>query len=196
MAVPNIKLKVPTGVTIDNIEEKLLAHAELLMTDQEEMDKRKLTTMGNPINLSPPVLTEDEWTDKQLKNTLAAAEEWEKKTLAPRRDPVAAAIAADGKRKANLEEAEKKGKWLKAMKNVDMNARQETIKEVGASGFKRGVEARRTKIKNKIKLLRPLVLANKETVGAMPDTTPEQREAKMIANLRGMRKIGDIIAGP
>lgn len=195
MAIPNPKLKTPKGVTVDNSVDKFLAHAELLITDPEEMDKRQAVTMGNPISLSPPVITEEKWAEKQMVRTLAAAEEWEANTLAPRRDPVAAAIAANGKRKANLEESEKKGKWLKSMNNVDMSARQETIKAVGASGFKRGIEARATKIKNKIKVLRPLIVANKETIAAMPDTTPENREARMIANLRNMRKIGDVIAG-
>lgn len=190
MSIP-IPPKGPEGVTPDNVVEKFLAHAKMLEDDPEEMKKREAQSFGNPISLSPPVITEQAWVDKQITRTLAAGDEWEKNTLAPRKDPVAAAIAANEKRKTNLEEAERKGKWLKSMNQVDMSARQETIKAVGATGFKRGVEARRAKITNKIKKLRPLILAVKETIGTLPDATPEQREAKMVSNLHAMRAVGD-----
>lgn len=190
MAIP-IPPKGPEGVTPKNAVAKFREHAKMLAENPEEMKKREAQTMGNPISLSPAVITEADWVEKQVTNTLAAGDRWEKNTLAPRKDPVAAAIAANEKRKTNLEEAERKGKWLKSMGKVDMTARQETIKAVGASGFKRGVEARRTKIATKIKKLRPLVMAVKETVAALPDATPDQREAKMVANLHMMRDVGD-----
>lgn len=190
MAIPKPP-QGPKGVTPDNAVAKFREHAKMLADNPEEMKKREAQTMGNPISLSPAVITEVDWVEKQVTNTLAAAADWEKNTLAPRRDPVAAAIAADKKRKANLEEAERKGKWLKSMQKVDMAARQETIRAVGAAGFRRGVEARRTKIATKVKKLRPLVMAVKETVAALPDDTPDQREAKMVANLHMMRDVGD-----
>jgi len=191
MAIPKLDLQLPQGVTVENAGEKFLAHARMLLENPEEMRKREELAMGNPISLSPPVLTEDEWVEKQIGRTISAADEWEKRTLNPRKDPVKAAIAANEKRKRNLEEAERKDKWLKAMEQVDMESRQKTIKAVGATGFRRGIEARKDKIKNKIKRLRPLVLANKEVIQAMAQDTPEQREDRMITNLRNMRKIGD-----
>ena len=191
MAIPKLDLQLPQGVTVENAGEKFLAHARMLLENPEEMRKREELAMGNPISLSPPVLTEDEWDEKQIGRTISAADEWEKRTLNPRKDPVKAAIAANEKRKRNLEEAERKDKWLKAMEQVDMESRQKTIKAVGATGFRRGIEARKDKIKNKIKRLRPLVLANKEVIQAMAQDTPEQREDRMLTNLRNMRKIGD-----
>lgn len=190
MAIPKPP-QGPTGVTPENAVAKFREHARMLAENPEEMKKREAQSFGNPVALSPPVITEADWVNKQVKNTLAAGDLWEKNTLAPRKDPVAAAIAANAKRKANLEEAERKDKWMKSMKQVDMTARQETIKAVGAAGFKRGVEARRTKIATKVKKLRPLVMAVKETVAGLPGDTPDQREAKMVANLHMMRDVGD-----
>lgn len=187
--------ETPKNVTLENAENVFLKHAELLLTDEEEMAKRESVTMGNPISLGPPVLSEEDWAKKQLERTVNAAPDWLKNSLRPKRDPKAAAIAANDKRKANLAESEKKEKWLKSMEAYDLEARQETIKAVGEEGFTKGVEARKTKIKNKIKLIRPLVIANKETIQGMANKTPKDREDRMIANLRNMRKIGDTVRG-
>lgn len=194
MAIPKPILG-PQGVTLENAGDKFLEHAILLSTDEEEMKKREGSTMGNPISLAPPVLSEADWAEKQIERTVNAGDTWLKNTLKPRKDPKAAAIAANPKRIANLAEAEKKGKWLKSMEAYDLDARQKTIEAIGAEGFVKGVEARKAKIENKIKVLRPLVIANKETIAGMPNKTPVDRENRMIANLRNMRKIGDAIRG-
>ena len=36
----------------------------------------------------------------------------------------------------------------------------------------------------------PKLAAHLQRIDAMPTDTPEQREAKMLANLRGMRELG------
>lgn len=156
---------------------------------------RDLTLPKNPVTVAPRVKSADDWAEKQVTNAKNAGDRWLKGVLSPRKNPVTAAIAADTKRKQKLEEAERQGKWKKAMQQVNVDQMYETIEKGGSSAFTTGVSKREGKIKEKISKLQPLVLANAEEIDKMPQDTPEQREAKMIANKRGMEKIGQKLRG-
>jgi len=146
---------------------------------------------GNPRTLAARILPPDEWVAKQLERTAAAGETWKERTLHPRKDPIAEAKKAAPKWKAKMQEAIQKDSFAKGLDAVDEDAMIETIEQTPPSVFTDGVRRRERKIKGKIEKLAPLLAANVESLDAMPDTTDAEREAKMLANLRNMKTIGD-----
>jgi hypothetical protein len=180
---------------LSDFESALEARLKAVAEGEGIGNPEDLTLPGNPVELAPPVLPAEEWAAKAADRAVAAADEWLKRVMRPRRHPVEAAIAADKKRKDRLAEAERKGKWVAAMKQVDVDEMYKTIEAVGSAGFAAGIEARRGKIVKKISKLQPLVSALKEEIQKMPEETDAQREKRMLAARRGMLKIGDILRG-
>jgi len=189
------KKKKKNPYDLSDFEASLEARLRSVAGSEGIGNPQDLTLPGNPVELAPPVLPAEEWAKKAADRAVAAADEWYKRVMKPRRHPVEAAIAADKKRKDRLAEAEKKGKWVAAMKQVDVDEMYKTIEAVGPEGFSSGIEARRGKIEKKIGKLQPLVVALKEEIQKMPEETDTQREKRMLAARRGMLKIGDILRG-
>ena len=151
---------------------------------------KDLTLPDNPVTIAPRVKPPADWAEKQIKNAKAASGNWLKGVLNPRKNPVEAAIKADGKRKNKLEEAERQGKWLKSMQKVNIDEMYKTIEAGGSGQFEQGIAKREGKIKGAVEELQPMVTALAEELDKLPVDTPEQREAKMIAAKRGMEAIG------
>ena len=145
---------------------------------------------GNPVTLGSRVLSAAEWATKQVNRATAASDDWLNGTLHPKVLPNEAAIKANAKRIDKLAEAEKQGKWLKAMQKVNPDDMYEVVKNVGAAGYKAGIEARKTKITKTIADLQPLVASVAATIDAMPQATDSDREKRLIAARRLMIEVG------
>lgn len=185
----------PGQVTLDNFESLFAEITGRVVSATGLAAEADLTLPDNPVSVGSRVPEADVWADKMIDRAISASSDWLAGVLSPRKNPIEAAIAADGKRKQRLEEAEREKRWLGSMKRVDIDAMYETIEAVGQSAYTQGLEARRTKVKNKIAKLRPLVHALAETLDKMPQDTDQQREAKMIAAKRGMQEIGRRLKG-
>jgi uncharacterized protein YifE (UPF0438 family) len=154
-----------------------------------------LSLPDNPVTPGARVKSAQDWADKMIRRAGEAADDWEKGVLSPRKHPIEAAIAANGKRKQRLMEAEREERWLKAMQRVDVDAMYHTIELVGKQAYSAGLAAREEKIRGKIGKLQPLVEALAKTIDAMPQDTDQQREARMLAARRGMIEIGKRLKG-
>lgn len=154
-----------------------------------------LTLPDNPVTVGGRVKSAKDWADKQIERSSGAGDAWLKGVLSPRRHPIEAALAADGKRKQKLAEAEREGRWPAAMRRVDVDAMYETIEANGRAAYEAGITSREGKIRHKIDRLQPLVEGLAKTLDAMPQDTDAQREAKMIAAKRGMQDIGRRLRG-
>jgi hypothetical protein len=55
--------------------------------------------------------------------------------------------------------------------------------------------ARKSKLVAKLTKMAPLLTAHKAKMDSMPTATDSDRQAKMIANLQGMKEIGKQLAG-
>ena len=166
------------------------AKLDRVANDPEFVKELTSERKGNPMTLGPIVLSAEEWAEKQVSRASAAASEWEKNVLRPRRDPIKAAIAAAPKRAEKVRESLDQGKFEKAMAKVDENLMYEVIRKRGASAFRSGVEDRRAKVVARVKELQPMVAALKQTIDAMPDVTDADREKRLLAGRRGMIEIG------
>lgn len=175
---------------LDNFEARLDATLSRLESDPEFAADLVAEHQGNPITLGPPVISPEEWAEKQVKNASAAAQEWLKNVKRPRRDPLKAAIAAAPKRAEKVRQALEEKKWEKAMAKVDEDVMYAVIDAVGAEGYRRGVEARKSKVVARVKELQPMVTVLKKEIEAMPDVTDADREARLLAARRGMIAIG------
>lgn len=148
-----------------------------------------------PITTGPRIPDPDTWTNKQIERTQAAGEAWVQGMLAPKKDPVAAARAAEGKWKNSMQKAINEGRFGKALAKVDSAVIAETVNNLGSGVFTNGVAARQNKIRAKVAAVHRELASHVQRMDALPTDTPEQREQKMLQNLRGMRAIGDRLKG-
>jgi len=191
MAIP--KQKKIEGFDTSSLDAFQKAFSKLLDDVAQNPDKYDFLTetqVGNPISLGPRVIPPEEWAAKQTQRAAAAASDWEKNVTRPRKNPIEAAIAADAKRKDRLAEAEKQDKWKKKMAKVNLDEMFQTIKNVGASGYSAGIQARAHKVERVAKELQPLVAALAASIDSMPQATDADREKRLLAARRGMIEIG------
>lgn len=138
----------------------------------------------------PRVPSASDWTDKMVTRAQNAGQDWVKGALAPRKDPIAAALAANQKRITRFNQSVTAKTWEGALAKVDPAQTAATIAAVGAQGYAQGVAARKGKIGAAIARLQPLVADHVAKMDAMPVNTDADAEAKMIANVRGMKALG------
>lgn len=186
MATTNVSNPLDTSDFITTLNQKL----DRVENDPEYVKELQAERVGNPITLGPLVISPEEWAAKQVSRASAAASEWEKNVLRPRKDPLKAAIAAKEKRKEKLRESLDQDKWAKAMAKVDEDLMYSVIRKRGAAAFRAGVEDRKEKVTARTKELQPMVAALKSTIDAMPDVTDADREKRLLAGRRGMIEIG------
>lgn len=158
-------------------------------------DEADLTLPDNPVTVGGRVKSAKDWADKQIERSRNAGAAWLAGTLSPRRHPIEAAIAANGKRKQKLAESEREERWLASMRRVDVDEMYATIEANGEAAYVAGITSREGKIRHKVDRLQPLVEALAKTLDAMSQDTDAQREAKMIAAKRGMQEIGRKLRG-
>ena len=115
--------------------------------------------------------------------------------LAPRRDPIEAAKKSVARYNTNTQKAIAEGRFLKGLQGVDVEAMCNTIRQIGASAYVQGIQARQGKIETKLAKMAPLMEAHLRTIDAMPASTDQEREARVIANIRGMKDIGTKLRG-
>jgi hypothetical protein len=119
-----------------------------------------------------------------------AGQDWVTGTQNPRKDPVAAAIAANQKRIANFNKSVTAKTWEGAIQRVDPAQTAATVAAVGAQGYAQGIQARKGKITAAIGRLQPLVAAHVAKMDQIQVNSDADAENKMIQNVRGMKAIG------
>lgn len=190
------EVKDITGeVTLDNLSASFNKVADVLKNNPESVNFNRPHGKGNPVTLGSRVLSAADWSKKQQTRAIAAAEDWMNGVLHPTVIPSEAAIKANAKRIDKLAQAEKEGKWLKAMQKVNPDEMYEIIKAVGSAGYKSGIEARKVKIDRVVNELQPLVASVAATIDAMPQATDADREKRLIAGRRLMIEVGKKLRG-
>lgn len=98
------------------------------------------------------------------------------------------AVQKKDKFKNNLLQAIDSGKWESALSNLDLNEWKRKASTVGADRLSTGMVAAEDKMVQFREELIAYQTQLKQRLDAMPDATPEQREQKMLTNIREMRK--------
>lgn len=147
---------------------------------------------GNPITLGRRIPTPARMTELQLKGVRDNKQKWLDNTTKPKKNFKEEALKPDAveryKESMRLVIAEDRHKG--GMELVDESETMAIIKKVGAEGYAKATEAREAKILRAHESLDSDRLALASTVDGLPTVTDDDREAKMIANVRGLKAIG------
>jgi len=136
------------------------------------------------------LISADEATSRMISGAQNAASRWEDGIQNPRRSFKTAALAAAEKHKARTLEALNENRFAKGMSQVNEDAAIATALAVGGASIAQGMQARETKIRQRMGKYFGLLSPHMDKVNALPTTTSADSEKKMLENLKGMRDIG------
>lgn len=143
---------------------------------------------SNPV--TKKVKSPDRWAKQQIDNAAAAGADWLDGVKNPSRDPVAAAIDKNDKRKDRLAEAEKEERWLKSMRKVTPQDIIAVADALGTGVYTSGVTARSAKITRRVAELQPLAQSVSDTIQNLPDKTDADRVKRLITARELMKAVG------
>lgn len=104
-------------------------------------------------------------------------------------NPAELAVKAKEKWKARMMAAIQNDTWAKRLSQVSLSDITSAANKAGASAYTSGIANRSDKIMKAFQRIIPKIQAVRDIVNAMPDVTEVDRENKMLANVRGLRKI-------
>lgn len=126
---------------------------------------------------------------KYTARTQASAPDYVYGVQNPRRSFKAAALAANGKWKNRTQEAIQQDRFAQGMQSVNEQEAIATATADGGSAYTSGIQKRLAKVGRAFAIIAPQIARVSAQVQAMPQDTPAAREARMLANLRGMRTV-------
>lgn len=135
------------------------------------------------------VKSPERWVEKQLARVRVSGDDYKAGVEAVTESPAAAALAANAKRIANIKKSIENKTWEKRMAKVSMEDWKTKTATLGADRFIPGVEANIDKIEAFVHGFQPKLASLQSSVKAMPQTSESERDARMLANARGMRKL-------
>jgi len=148
-----------------------------------------------PISIRPAVQDPTAQAEKTIQRATNAAGDWLAGIKSPRRDPKAQAIKGNATYKNAMQVALAADAYLHGVQNMDVDAMLATLDLLGTGVYTAGLAARKSKLVAKLTKMAPLLTAHKAKMDSMPTATDSDRQAKMIANLQGMKEIGKQLAG-
>jgi len=148
---------------------------------------------SNPVTRK--VKSPDRWAAQQIKNAVAARDDWLDGVKNPSRNPVEAALAANDKRVDRLNQSIAAKKWEKNLAKVSAADIVEVATKLGSGVYSAGVEARTTKINKRVGELQPLVQSVSDAIQGMSDKTDADREKRLLTARKLMIEVGKKRAG-
>lgn len=148
---------------------------------------------GEPFKANPPTVrrlkSPQDWVEKQIGNMQAVGEtNYRAGIAAPKRDWQTAAIQGQGAYETAMRDPntlKRRESSIRAVSSDEWAAQAER----GASRLVQGTLDRRPKIERKVQALHGLMSAHLQRIDQMPTDTAAAREARMVANVRGMREM-------
>jgi mevalonate kinase len=133
------------------------------------------------------VVPADRWVKKQVERARVATDEYKLGVANPDRDPIKAALDANAKRIAKLQDSIAKKTWETKMSKLTIEDWRTPASTKGADRFASGVESARPKIEKFVTSWQPKLAAIQAAVRALPEVTDADREKRMIENLRRLK---------
>jgi len=185
-AVPAVPSVEEMAARIDAMKARIEADPEL----RHELEEGH--TSGNPMVLGPRLPTPEEWAQLQVKGAQDNAAKWLARTTKPKKNFKAEALRATSTARyhASMEQVLRDRTWEGGMALVDENETMDIIAKRGSGAYSQAVADRAAKITRRVKELHSDRLALAATIDALPVATDAEREAKVIANMRGLKAIG------
>jgi hypothetical protein len=142
-----------------------------------------------PFNTARRILSADERATKQIERSRAAGDAWLKGTLNPSKNPLTEAKRSVRKWEAGVQAAVANKSFGRGLDRVNEEEMIGSITAAGAGAFSSGVAKAEPKIRRIAGEMQAGLESHVAQMDSLPTDTPEQREQKMLANLRGMRKL-------
>lgn len=133
-----------------------------------------------------PRVTPREIAEKQIRRSQAASEDYVKGVRNVEVAPTQQAKAKKAKLKNNFLQAVDSGKWEEGLDGVTLDDWKRAAEMKGGARYGQGVADAATKIEKFHEEFQPFVQGVKERINQMPDSTPDQRIAKMVENARAI----------
>lgn len=124
---------------------------------------------------------------KWAQRTSAAAGDYAKGVANTDKDPTALAIAAGPRLLQNFTAAFNSGKWANGLRRSGKAGWQAAVAAKGQTNFATGVQAAEAKVTDAFGHLLAFEQNLLNNVSSMPNVTDSDREARMLAWVRGMR---------
>jgi hypothetical protein len=125
---------------------------------------------------------------KWQRNTSAAAQDYATGVANTDKDPTALAIAGGQRYIQRVTEAFNSGKWANRLRAVGKTGWQQAVATKGVQNFSTGVNAAEGKVATVFAPLLAFETTLQQQVRSMPGITDADREARMLAWVRGMRQ--------
>ncbi|TKJ25406.1 MAG: hypothetical protein CEE41_04440 [Hadesarchaea archaeon B3_Hades] len=136
------------------------------------------------------VLSPEAWKERQIKTLQAVGETNYKVGIAkPRKDPIAAGIAAEEKYGVETKKAIDEERRKHALEKTDMATWYKYTSDIGAGRLVPGVVKRVAKVDAFIKTFQPMLVSHLSSIDALADVTDSDREQRMLENLRGLKAL-------
>lgn len=136
------------------------------------------------------LLKPEDWEKRQLGNLKAVGEaNYAVGVASPRKDPIAAGIAAEDKYAAEVKKAIEEKRRQKALQATNMDEWYTYTTEIGKPRLVEGVVKREKEVKDFVNSWQPILLDHVSKIDVMPDVTDKDREERMLANLRGLKAL-------
>ena len=128
------------------------------------------------------------WVEKQI-NTLQAVGEanYREGVTRPKKDPIAAGIAAQGAYEAKMRDANVLKRREAGLRRTNMEEWGAMAERVGAPRLVQGVVERRFKVERAVGNLHSRLAQHLQRIDSMPNVTDADRERRMIENLHGLK---------
>jgi len=136
------------------------------------------------------VLPPDEWRKRQIGNLKAVGQKNYAQGIAmPKKDPIAAAIAAEDKWAARIRAAIEEKRRAKALQTVSMQDWYKYASEIGANRLVEGVTKREAKVQKFVSAWAPILQDHLSKIDALPAVTDADMETRVLENLRGLKAL-------
>ena len=136
------------------------------------------------------VLPPDEWRKRQIGNLRAVGQtNYAQGISMPKKDPIAAAIAAEDKWAARIKAAIEEKRRAKALQTVSMSEWYNYAANIGAGRLVEGVTKREAKVQKFVNSWVPQLQDHLSKIDSMPAVTDADMEQRMLENLRGLKML-------
>ena len=134
--------------------------------------------------------TAQQWVSKQMGNLRAVGEQnYRIGVQHPKKDPIAAGIAAQGRYEAQMSNREVLARREAGLRRTNIDEWVQLAETRGARNLVSGVEDRQYKVERFVDSFQPKLEAHLRTLDALPNVTDADRERRMLENLKGLRAL-------
>lgn len=136
------------------------------------------------------IIPPKDWVDRQISTLKAVGEDnYATGISMPKKDPIEAGIAAEGKFKNTMEKVIKEERRAKGLEKTDMSEWYKYASEIGKGRIVDGVVLREAKVNDFVGKFQPLLTDHVSKIDALADVTDKDRETRMLENLRGLKAL-------